>query len=202
MADFSDVIEFAHSHRRCGGLAPTIRPEPADGYFLTITCACYAVLDRRVTADEASHVPFASAATVAPTTATATAQRRTAHPRPTPSPELERAMREAIESEETAALAVAAERESPRIASSQAREDVLHAAGPPAPKRSVTPLSASSVRETVTAALDEQERWRVGVGAQPAPRKSRALWLVAASLLGLAALVAFFYVVSELMALI
>jgi hypothetical protein len=182
MADFSDVIEFAHSHRRCGGLATTIRPEPAGGYFLTITCACSVVLDRRVTADEASHVPFASAAPAAPSTARAMAPRRSARPRRTPSPELERAIQNALAAEETAAkasVAVATEGPSPTIAP-------------------VAPLAASVVRETVTAALDAQERLRAGVGAQPAPRKSRALWLVAAALLGLAALVAFFYVASEL----
>ena len=58
----------------------------------------------------------------------------------------------------------------------------------------------SNVQGTVRAALREQERLRADVAAEPAPvrPKSRALWLIAAALLVLAAVTAFLYVASEL----
>ena len=61
MVDFSDVMRFAETHRACGSVAPAITPQPSGGYLLTLTCACGAVLDRRVTADEATHAPFLAA---------------------------------------------------------------------------------------------------------------------------------------------
>jgi hypothetical protein len=56
MSDFADVQQFARQHAACGGLTPNAqtRPGTAGGYLLTITCACGAVHDRWVTAEEAS----------------------------------------------------------------------------------------------------------------------------------------------------
>jgi hypothetical protein len=56
MSAFVDVQQFARQHTACGGLTPTAqsRPGAGGGYLLTITCACGAVHDRWVTADEAS----------------------------------------------------------------------------------------------------------------------------------------------------
>ena len=56
MSDFADVEQFAREHAACGGLTPSAqsRPGAGGGYLLTITCACGAVLDRWVTAEEAS----------------------------------------------------------------------------------------------------------------------------------------------------
>jgi hypothetical protein len=199
MADFSDVMQFAQTHRPCGGITPAVRPEPSGGYLLTLACACGAVLDRQVTADEAAHVPFASAAPAAPPAAQAP-RRRSARPRPTPSPELERAMQEALAAEEAAVATVAPapEREPPRTAPSQALEDVLRealaaedaaavapaprassSAAAPAPKRSVAPLPVANVQETVKAALREQDRLRGGLApsAAHARPRSRARWL-------------------------
>ena len=199
MVDFSDVMQFAQTHRPCGGVTPAVRPEPSGGYLLTLTCACGAVLDRQVTAEEAAHVPFARAAPAAPPAAPAP-RRRSARPRPTPSPELECAMQEALAAEEAAVATVAPapEREPPRTAPSQALEDVLRealaaedaaavapaprassSAAAPAPKRSVAPLPVANVQETVKAALREQDRLRGGLApsAAHARPRSRARWL-------------------------
>ena len=197
MVDFSDVMQFAQTHRPCGGVTPAVRPEPSGGYLLTLTCACGAVLDRQVTSDEAAHVPFASAAPAAPPAAPAP-RRRSARPRPTPSPELERAMQEALAAEEAAVATVAPapEREPPRTAPSQALEDVLREAlaaedaaavapapsassSAAAPKRSVAPLPVANVQETVKAALREQDRLRgaLAPSAAHARPRSRARWL-------------------------
>jgi hypothetical protein len=55
MTDFADVEQFAREHATCGGLTPNAMSRPGrEGYLLTITCACGAMLDRWVTADEAS----------------------------------------------------------------------------------------------------------------------------------------------------
>jgi hypothetical protein len=56
MSDFADVEQFAREHAACGGLTPSAqsRPGAGGGYLLTITCACGALLDRWVTAEEAS----------------------------------------------------------------------------------------------------------------------------------------------------
>lgn len=226
MADFSDVIEFAQTHGPCGGIAPAVSPEPSGGYLLHLACACGAVLDRRVTAHEAAHVPFASPATAPPTAAQAAptaarAQRsHSARPRPTPSPELERVMQEALAAE--AALADVApplEHEPPRITSSQAIEDVLRealaaeekaAAAPPsrasssasapAPRRPVAPMPASHVQDTVKSALREHDRLRSTLtpsAAQPRGR-SRARWLGVAVLVVIVAGGAAFYVAETL----
>src|SRR5947209_5254015 len=113
MVDFSDVMRFAETHRACGSVAPAVTPQPSGGYLLTLTCACGAFLDRRVTADEAMHAPFLagvppSAPPPRPVVAAPTAPRKPDPPRLTPSPELERAMREALEAEEAAAAATPA----------------------------------------------------------------------------------------------
>jgi len=197
MVDFSDVMQFAQAHHPCGGVTPAVRPEPSGGYLLTLTCACGAVLDRQVTAEEAAHVPFVSAAPAAPPAAPAP-RRRSARPRPTPSPELERAMQEALAAEEAAVATVspAPEREPPRTAPSQALEDVLREAlaaedaaavapapsassSAAAPKRSVAPLPVANVQETVKAALREQDRLRgaLAPSAAHARPRSRARWL-------------------------
>jgi len=220
MIDFSDVMQFAQTHRPCGGVTPAVRPESSGGYLLTLTCGCGAVLDRRVTAEEAAHVPFASAAPAAPPS-TQAARSRSPRPRPTPSPELERAMQEALAAEEEAVAVVAAapEREPPRTAPRQALGDVLRealaaedaaAAAPPpralssaaapAPKRSVAPLPVPNVQETVKAALREQERLRGAltpstVHARP---RSRARWLSVAILGVMVAGGAAFYVAETL----
>jgi hypothetical protein len=221
MVDFSDVIQFAKTHRPCGGVTPAVRPEPSGGYLLTLTCGCGAVLDRQVTADEAPHVPFASSAPAAPPTAPVP-RPRSERPRPTPSPEIERAMQEALAAEEEAAVAAvvpAPERVQPRTAPSQALEDVLRealaaeeaaAAAPPprasssaaapAPKRSVAPLPVSNVEETVKAALREQERLRGALtpSAAPARPRSRARWLGVAIVVVMVAGGAAFYVAETL----
>jgi hypothetical protein len=64
MSDFADVEQFAREHAGCGGLTPNATSRPGrDGYQLTITCACGAIHDRWVTADEASRpLPRPSAA--------------------------------------------------------------------------------------------------------------------------------------------
>ncbi len=56
MTDFADVEQFAREHAACGGLTPNAqsRPGAGGGYLLTITCACGAMHDRWVTAEEAS----------------------------------------------------------------------------------------------------------------------------------------------------
>src|SRR3989442_12785476 len=113
MVDFSDVMRFAETHRACGSVAPAITPQPSGGYLLTLTCACGAVLDRRVTADEATHAPFLagvppSAPPPRPIVAAPTVPRKPEPPRLTPRPELERAMREALEAEEAEAAATPA----------------------------------------------------------------------------------------------
>jgi hypothetical protein len=56
MSDFADVQQFARQHAACGGLTPNAqtRPGTAGGYLLTITCACGAIHERWVTAEEAS----------------------------------------------------------------------------------------------------------------------------------------------------
>ena len=56
MSDFADVEQFAREHAACAGLTPSAqsRPGAGGGYLLTITCACGTLLDRWVTADEAS----------------------------------------------------------------------------------------------------------------------------------------------------
>ena len=56
MSDFADVQQFARQHAACGGLTPNAqtREGTAGGYLLTITCACGAIHDRWVTAEEAS----------------------------------------------------------------------------------------------------------------------------------------------------
>ena len=53
MTDFADVEQFARQHAGCGGLTPSAVPQPAGGFALTLTCACGARFDRRVTAEEA-----------------------------------------------------------------------------------------------------------------------------------------------------
>jgi hypothetical protein len=226
MADFSDVLHFAQTHRPCGRLTPAVRPEPTGGYLLTLACGCGAVLDRAVTADEAAHVPFAGPATAPPPAAHAapgaapTTRSRPAQPRPAPSPELERAMQEALAAEEAAVAAVApVEREPARTAPSQALEDVLREAlaaegqasaappsrpsspaAPPPPKRSVAPLAATQVQDTVKAALLEQERLRGALtpsAARTRPR-SRARGLAVAILVVMVAGGASFYVAETL----
>ena len=214
MADFSDVVVFAQTHGSCGGVTPAVSPSAAGGYLLTLTCACGATLQRRVNADEAAQAPFANG--------TASAPRRPDRPRVTPSPDLERAMQEALEAEEAATTTVTStpRRETPRIAPRPDRdavrapsvelEDALRQAvaasdseAPPArpvpPKPAAVPRM-SNVQGTVRAALREQERLRADVGAAPAPArpKSRAIWVVVAVLLVLAAVTIFFYVASEL----
>jgi hypothetical protein len=56
MRDFADVEQFAREHAECGGLTPNAqsRPGAGGGYLLTITCACGALHERWVTAEEAS----------------------------------------------------------------------------------------------------------------------------------------------------
>src|SRR3989475_8391829 len=113
MVDFSDVMRFAEPPGGCAGAAPAVTPQPSGGYLLTLTCACGAFLDRRVTADEAMHAPFLagvppSAPPPRPVVAAPTAPRKPDPPRLTPSPELERAMREALEAEEAEAAATPA----------------------------------------------------------------------------------------------
>jgi len=212
MADFSDVMVFAQTHGSCGGVTPAVSPSAAGGYRLILTCACGATLERRVNADEAAQAPFANAAAPAP--------RRPDRPRVTPSPELERAMQEALAAEEAApSVTSAPPRETPPIAPRPERaaaqapsvelEDVLRQAvaasdAEASPARSAPPKRGvprmSNVQGTVRAALREQERLRADVAAEPAPvrPKSRALWLIAAALLVLAAVTAFLYVASEL----
>jgi hypothetical protein len=226
MVDFSDVMQFAQTHRPCGGVTPAVRPEPSGGYLLHLACACGAIFDRRVTAHEAAHVPFGSSATAPPAAAQAAptvarAQRsHSARPRPTPSPELERAMQEALAAEAAPAdLAPPIDREPPRITSSQALEDVLRealaaednaAAAPlsrasssasaPAPRRPVAPMPASHVQDTVKAALREHDRLRGALtptAAQPR-RRSRARWLGVAVLVVIVAGGAAFYVAETL----
>jgi hypothetical protein len=123
MVDFSDVMEFAASHRTCGGIAPAVGVQPSGGYLLTLTCACGATLDRRVSADEAARAPFLTGAPAAE------APRRPEPPRVTPSPELQRAMQEALEAEEAEVPpAPVAERQAPRVAPSPELEAVLREA--------------------------------------------------------------------------
>jgi hypothetical protein len=55
MSDFADVERFAREHAGCGALTPSATARDEDGgYQLTITCACGAVHDRKVTSAEAS----------------------------------------------------------------------------------------------------------------------------------------------------
>ena len=125
MADFSDVMRFAETHRPCGGATPAVTPQPSGAYLLTLSCACGAVLDRLVTADEAKQAPFLTGAP--PPVVAATAPRRPDPPRLMPSPELERAMREALEAEEAPTEPTPA-RPAPRIAPSPELEAVLREA--------------------------------------------------------------------------
>ncbi len=215
MVDFSDVMRFAETHRACGSVAPAVTPQPSGGYLLTLTCACGAFLDRRVTADEATHAPFLagvppSAPPPRPVVAAPTAPRKPDPPRLTPSPELERAMREALEAEEAAAAATPAPaaRRAPatpaapptdtrdRKAPSPELEEVLRRAvaasaaeleprKPASAKRAAGPARTANVAETVRAALREQERLRDDLTKAAAPDRPRSRTMW----LGLAALV-------------
>jgi hypothetical protein len=129
-------------------------------------------------------------------------------------------MQEALAAEEAAVAAVApVEREPTRTAPSQALEDVLREAlaaegqagaappsrpsspaAPPPPKRSVAPLAAAQVQDTVKAALLEQERLRGALtpsAARTRPR-SRARGLAVAILVVMVAGGASFYVAETL----
>src|SRR2546428_10471468 len=138
MVDFSDVVRFAETHRACGGVTPAATPQPSGGYLLTLTCACAAVMDRWVTAEEAAHAPFR-------TGAPPPALREPDPRRLTPSPEFERARRDRLDADpEPTPTAPAPERPTPRSAPSAALEAVLHealeaeeaAAAPQAPRSS------------------------------------------------------------------
>src|SRR5207245_6818197 len=187
-------------------VAPAITPQPSGGYLLTLTCACGAVLDRRVTADEATHAPVLagvppSAPPPRPVVAAPTAPRKPDPPRLTPSPELERAMREALEAEEAASAATPAPaaRRAPatpaapptdtrdRKAPTPELEEVLRRAvaasaaaleprKPASAKRAAGPARTANVAETGRAALREQERLRGDLTEAGAPR-SRPMWL-------------------------
>src|SRR5438445_5551848 len=209
MVDFSDVMRFAETHRACGSVAPAVTPQPSGGYLLTLTCACGAFLDRRVTADEAMHAPFLagvppSAPPPRPVVAAPTAPRKPDPPRLTPSPELERAMREALEAEEAAAAATpapAARRAPATPAAPPARAVAASAAEleprkPASAKRAAGPARTANVAETVRAALREQERLRDDLTKAAAPDRprSRTMWLGLAALVVLAGTGAVLYV--------
>src|SRR5687768_6464343 len=52
MSDFTDVEQFAREHGACGGITPSASPQPGGGLMLSLTCACGATFDRRVTPEE------------------------------------------------------------------------------------------------------------------------------------------------------
>src|SRR6266571_5156794 len=209
MVDFSDVMRFAETHRACGSVAPAVTPQPSGGYLLTLTCACGAFLDRRVTADEAMHAPFLagvppSAPPPRPVVAAPTAPRKPDPPRLTPSPELERAMREALEAEEAAAAATPAPaaRRAPATPAAPPTRAVAASAAeleprkPASAKRAAGPARTANVAETVRAALREQERLRDDLTKAVAPDRprSRTMWLGLAALVVLAGTGAVLYV--------
>ena len=209
MVDFSDVMRFAETHRACGSVAPAVTPQPSGGYLLTLTCACGAFLDRRVTADEAMHAPFLagvppSAPPPRPVVAAPTAPRKPDPPRLTPSPELERAMREALEAEEAAAAATPAPaaRRAPATPAAPPTRAVAASAAeleprkPASAKRAAGPARTANVAETVRAALREQERLRDDLTKAAAPDRprSRTMWLGLAALVVLAGTGAVLYV--------
>src|SRR5947209_4540342 len=209
MVDFSDVMRFAETHRACGSVAPAVTPQPSGGYLLTLTCACGAFLDRRVTADEAMHAPFLagvppSAPPPRPVVAAPTAPRKPDPPRLTPSPELERAMREALEAEEAAAAATPAPaaRRAPATPAAPPTRAVAASAAeleprkPASAKRAAGPARTANVDETVRAALREQERLRDDLTKAAAPDRprSRTMWLGLAALVVLAGTGAVLYV--------
>jgi hypothetical protein len=127
MTDFADVEQFARQHAGCGGLTPSAIPQATGGFTLTLTCACGARFDRRVTAEEATQPlpPIQLAPRPAPTVARPSApasppakpaspapvpsapslpssprsRRAAERPRVEPSRELEEAMRAALEAE-------------------------------------------------------------------------------------------------------
>src|SRR5882724_3310290 len=192
MVDFSDVMRFAETHRACGRVAPAVTPQPSGGYLLTLTCACGAVLDRWVTADEAAHAPFLAGAPPSappprPIGAAATAPRTPDRPRPTPSPELERAMREALEAEE-ATPEPAPARPARRIAPSPELEAVLREAleaeeaaavatpapaARPSPSTPATPMTDTGDRKAPSPELEEVLRQAIAASAaELEPRKA------------------------------
>jgi hypothetical protein len=57
MSTFADVAAFAARHAACGGLVPRVHAPRDGGHMLTVTCACGAVHERWVTADEARELP-------------------------------------------------------------------------------------------------------------------------------------------------
>src|SRR3989442_13247399 len=154
MVHSPDVMRFAETPRAWGSVAPAITPQPSGGYLLTLTCACGAVLDRRVTADEATHAPFLagvppSAPPPRPIVAAPTVPRKPDPPRLTPSPELERAMREALEAEEAEAAATPA---------------------PVAGRAPATPAAPATDTRDRKAPRPELEEVRRHAGAAPAAR--------------------------------
>ena len=169
MVDFSDVVRFAETHRACGGVTPAATPQPSGGYLLTLTCACAAVMDRWVTAEEAAHAPFR-------TGAPPPALREPDPRRLTPSPAFERARRDTLDADpEPTPTAQAPERPTPCIAPSAALEAVLHealeaeeaAAAAQAPRSSPpTPAPpAPNKRERTAPSPDLQEVLRQAVAA-------------------------------------
>jgi hypothetical protein len=93
MSDFADVERFAREHARCGGLTPSAQSRPGGGYQLTITCACGAVHERWVTAEEASRPLPRAPASRAPLTPAAVPSWPSARPAPPRPPRIEMAAR-------------------------------------------------------------------------------------------------------------
>jgi hypothetical protein len=167
MGDFSDLMAFTQTHRACGGLTPAIRGQFSGGYLLTLTCACGATSERRLSAEEAAHGPFATAVPAAGR------PRRPDRPRPAPSPELERAMREALEAED--AVTSAPERQGSRIVARPELDAVPReaigaeeAAATPSPSRpSPSPPAAApgEARKRAAPSLELEAALRRAVGA-------------------------------------
>src|SRR3989442_847265 len=148
MVDFSDVMRFAETHRACGSVAPAVTPQPSGGYLLTLTCACGAFLDRRVTADEAMHAPFLAGVP----------------PSPPPAPGARRAPATPAAPPTRAVAASAAELEPRKPASAK------RAAGP-ARTANVAETVRAALRE------QERLRDDLTKAAAPDRPRSRTMWL-------------------------
>jgi len=191
MSDFADVEEFGRLHAACGGIKPAATPEPSGGYLLTLTCACGATLDRRVTVEDAKKplpLPRRSVAPAPP------AQRPApSRPAPAPSSELQEALRAALAADAgTDAPPAPATPPAPpsgdlervmreALASSEAAPVPPRApASPAAPER--TSPGKLNLDSTIRTALSQQSALTAAAAARPAPPRTRLAWLIVLAL--------------------
>ena len=169
MTEFADVERFGRDHGSCDGIVPRAGAHPAGGFLLTLTCACGATLERRVSPEEAKiPLPLPRALARVPPPPPATPSRQA----------LEAAVRAAVEAEETAATS-------------------MPPASPPAPAEGAprrVPPEKLNLDSTIRSALEERSTGgREGALARrrrAARRRSSGIWLTLVALIALGALVA------------